>query len=140
MKIERWDNQEIIFELECNSWIDLIKGAISARISFYRANLRYADLSYADLSSANLRSANLSSAVGNMREVKSLQCEKYLIVFTKERLFIGCESHTIKEWERFSDDEISKMDSDALEWWVKWKEFIFTAIELSFTENIKDKK
>ena len=32
-------------------------------------------------------------------------------------LKIGCKTHTIKEWENFSDSEISEMDDDALEFW-----------------------
>ena len=44
---------------------------------------------------------------------------------------IGCEQHLISEWKGFSDKTISEMDKGALDWWNKWKEFIFTAIELS---------
>jgi hypothetical protein len=35
---------------------------------------------------------------------------------------IGCELHSISEWESFSDDEIDKMDDAALAWWRIWKE------------------
>jgi len=156
MKIERWDTGEIIFELECSSWSDLVRGAIKAKVSLYRANLssadlsstdlRYADLRYADLSSADLRyadlryadlryadlsSADLRYAVGNMVEVKSIQIDTYLISFDSKKLNIGCESYTFEEWKNFTDEKISKMDSEALVWWQKWKDFIFKAIELS---------
>jgi uncharacterized protein YjbI with pentapeptide repeats len=62
MELKRWDTQKVIFELECNSWGDLLKGAIEAKISMYRADLRNADLSDADLSDANLRNAKLWNA------------------------------------------------------------------------------
>ena len=95
------------------------------------ANLRYADLSSADLRSADLRSADLSSAIGEMSYVKSLQCEKYYISYTHTHMNIGCQSHTITEWQDFSNDTISKMDNGALGWWQKWKPIIMNIIEVS---------
>ena len=106
----------------------------SADLSY--ADLRYADLSsadlrYADLRYADLRYADLSFATGEMTYIKSLQCEKYYISYTHSKLNIGCQSHTIKEWQEFSDDVISKMDNGALEWWTKWKPVIMNIIEIS---------
>ena len=57
MRIERWDIQETIFELECDSMTELVLEAVKAEVS-----LRYADLSYANLRYANLRSADLRSS------------------------------------------------------------------------------
>jgi len=101
------------------------------------ANLRYANLSYADLRSANLRSANLSSAnlssadlrsanlryveAGNSNEIKTIQDSKYRITYTATYMAIGCQQHTIEQWFKFSDKEISAMDNGALKWWNKWK-------------------
>ena len=90
-----------------------------------------ADLRSADLSSADLRSADLRYAVGEMRYVKSLQCEKYYISYTATELNIGCQSHTILEWQNFDDDAISKMDNGALDWWKKWKPILMNIIEAS---------
>jgi len=100
------------------------------------ANLRYADLSsanlrYANLSYANLRYANLRYAIGEMRSLRSFQIEKYMVSYTDSILNIGCQSHTIEEWENFDDDRIKSMDSGALEWWTKWKPIIFQIIEMS---------
>ena len=104
------------------------------------ADLRYADLRYANLSSADLRSANLRYAVGEMRYVKSLQCEKYYISYTATTLNIGCQSHTILEWQNFDDDAISKMDGGALEWWQKWKPILMNIIEASPALENEDKE
>jgi hypothetical protein len=41
------------------------------------ANLRYADLRGADLHNADLRGADLHNTIGNGKEIKSLQIEKY---------------------------------------------------------------
>jgi len=95
------------------------------------ADLRYANLRYADLSSADLSHADLRYAVGEMKYVKSLQCEKYYISYTSKMLNIGCQSHTIEEWKMFGDDTISRMDSQALEWWQKWKPILMNIIEIS---------
>jgi len=104
-------------------WLNLEDGGI-------RANLRGADLRYADFSGANLRyadfsGANLENAIGNNKEMKSLQLGKYnTTILVGIKIQIGCQNHTIPEWENFTDVEISKMDDGALEWWKEWKEVI----------------
>ena len=69
-----------------------------------------------------------------MSIVFSMQIEKWAIAFTSEIIAIGCQQHTIKEWKEFEDERIHEMDSSALEWWKKWKDFIFMAIELSINK------
>ena len=195
MQLKRWDTKEVIFELECNSWGELLKGALKANVSFYRANFssadfrganfssadfrganfrgadfrgadfrgvdfrdvdfrdvdfrganfRYAHFRGANFSSADFRGANFSSAdfsiskhqykIGNMREWHSMQLDTYEIGFNNRLLCIGCQQHTIKEWKNFTDDEISKLDDYALEWWNKWKEHIFKSINLCYGES-----
>ncbi len=102
------------------------------------ANLKFADLSFADLRWANLTNADLKNiklnyAVGDKGEVKSMHIEKYDISwdFQNNILNIGCKSHSFDEWKNFTNEQIDKMDTGALKWWKKWKEFIFKAIELS---------
>ena len=86
-----------------------------------RAAVIAAVRSDADLSGANLRGANLRGVVGNMREIRSLQCEKWPVAYTSTHMQIGCQRHSIAEWSSFDDDVISAMDADALEWWRAWK-------------------
>jgi hypothetical protein len=94
------------------------------------ANLEKANLYDANLEGVNLTNANLSyvclhRAIGNNKEVKSLQLGKYLIVIlTGVMIYIGCEEHSIEEWEHFTDEEIENMDKGALKWWKEWKEMI----------------
>ena len=110
------------------------------------ADLRWANLEGADLTGANLEGANLTGAnlegadlenvhlwncIGNMEEVKSLQLDRYCITYTSEVLQIGCEKHTIQEWKEFDEEHINRMDIEAYVWWVKWKDFIMTAIEMA---------
>jgi hypothetical protein len=91
-----------------------------------RADLRDADLTGADLRGADLTDADLTGAVlwdtiGNGREIKTIQTDNWTVVYTADVMQIGCQRHTIKDWFRFSDADIGKMDSKALEWWGRWK-------------------
>ena len=88
------------------------------------ANLRNADLRNADLSNANLRNADLRNA--NLYSAKNAPliinglCWVALISgFGMMR--IGCQNHKVEEWASFNDDQISEMDSYALEFWNKNK-------------------
>ena len=85
------------------------------------ADLRGADLSGANLDGADLRGAKLQCAIGNMREVKSLQVDIWAVVYTSEVMCIGCQQHSLAEWWAFSDETIDSMESNALSWWKIWK-------------------
>ena len=102
------------------------------------ADLRYADLSYADLSNADLRyaylsnaylrNADLSNAVGNMREVRSMQAEAWHVVWwvggddgKTPMMSIGCQQRPQADWWKFTDQEIAAMDEDAPGLWEKWR-------------------
>lgn len=91
-----------------------------------------ANLSDTDLSDADLSDADLIGAVGNKKELRTMQIETYSISFTKDVLQIGCKRFLIEDWKIFNDEEINNMDNQALSFWNKWKDFIFQAIELSF--------
>lgn len=116
------------------------------------ANLRDANLSDADLRGANLRGANLSSAdlrdadlsgadlrgarslwgvIGNLCEIKSVQCDLWPVTYTAEHMQIGCQLHLLSEWWEFGDEEISRMDSEALGWWKVWKPILKKIINAS---------
>ena len=107
-----------------------LTGANLAGANLYGANLYGADLTRANLAGANLYGANLR-CYGNMKDIFTLQLDTYLIGFTNKYLQIGCKRHTIEEWKNFSDEEIAKMDKNALSWWNKWKEHLFNTISLS---------
>ena len=113
----------VIFEHDCekNTIKLTLKKAIKAK-----TNLRSADLR-----SADLRSANFRECVGDMKFVFSLQLDNWMVVFTKDILWIGCQRHAISDWLLFDDERIESMDSKALAFWRKWKDFILKAIELS---------
>lgn len=111
-----------------------LSGANLSGANLIDANLSRTNLIDANLIGANLSGANLGGAIGNMKEIRSMQLENWPVTFTKDIIQIGCKKYTHEEWKSFTDQEISKMNDHALEWWKKWKDFIFKAIELSFGE------
>ena len=114
-----------------------LRGANLRGADLRDANLRGVDLCGANLRGADLRDADLCGAVGNKKELRTIQVDTYSISFTDSIMQIGCKRFSHKEWENFTDAEISNMDSGALEWWKKWKNFVFKAIELSFGEQVQ---
>ena len=103
-----------------------LRGADLSNADLRGANLSNANLSYADLSNANLSYADLSNA--DLWGEKITKCPIYIsaprwdVWITNKRIKIGCQIHATKAWEKFTDEQISKMDDDALEFWKVWKE------------------
>ena len=90
------------------------------------ANLRGADLIYANLSGANLRGADLIYANLRGADLIVLQMDLWTSYITTNHIRIGCQSHTLSEWENFTDEEISEMHPGALEYWNENKEVIIS--------------
>ena len=101
------------------------------RSNFIQANLYNADFRDAYLNGADFSYADLEGCVGNMKEIKSMQLEQYMITYTATRLQIGCTNLEIAQWWDLSDDDIDYMDEGALEFWKKWKDVIKNIIEIS---------
>jgi len=110
---------------------------------FNYAILRYANMSGTnmrdtELKNTDLHGVNFRGAIGNMSEVGSMRLEPFNVTFTKDFLQIDCEGHSVEEWKNFSDEEIDNMNSHLLTFWKRWKETIFSSIELSFpTESCR---
>ena len=89
------------------------------------ANLRWANLQWANLRGANLRGANLRGA--NLpTDVTRINGMLWDVTILHGHMCIGCQHHHVDEWESFTDDEISKMDSKALEFWQANKQKLIT--------------
>ena len=58
--------------------------------------------------------------------------EYYLVTITKSKIKINCQEHSCEAWKSFSNEEISKMDDNALEFWEKYKKLVLTAYETLF--------
>ncbi|MCH4575722.1 pentapeptide repeat-containing protein [Achromobacter xylosoxidans] len=114
-----------------------LRGANLGGADLRDANLRGANLGGADLRDANLGGANLGElrgiwgASGNLREIKAIQCDTWPVTYTATHMQIGCQFHELERWWSFTDEQIARMDSSALEWWQKWKPVLHTIITMS---------
>ena len=126
---------ELILETESKN----LRGANLLGANLSDANLRYANLSDADLRGANLSDADLLGANLSDADLRGadlryadlrgadlivLQMDLWTAYITTNHIRIGCQSHTLSEWENFTDEEISSMHAGALEYWNKNKEVI----------------
>ena len=137
MKTYTQEELAVIIEKH-GKWLNDEEGGEHANLSY--ANLSRANLSYANLTGANLSYANLSEirslwgASGNCSDIKAIQCDTWPVTYTATHMQIGCQFHTLKEWWKFSDEEISLMDSQALAWWKVWKPILSKIIKASPAE------
>ena len=117
-----------------------LSGADLYGANLSRANLSGANLSGANLSGANLSGANLYGANLYGEKITKIPIQisglKWWINITEKHIQIGCEVNTAIEWFKFTDEEISAMHEEALDWWKANKNFIKSAWE----HHVKDLK
>ena len=121
-----------ILELH-KKWLNNEDGGKRADLSgadLRSAYLSGAYLSGAYLSGADLRGADLWDVTGNKKEIFTFQTNKYTVVIYQDRIQIGCKNFSQSEWFNFSDDEITEMDSEALDWWRTHKQHVKTWCEM----------
>ena len=122
MEIKHKLTNEVLLTIECDSLqgADLrlanLRGADLRLANLQGADLRGANLQEADLRLANLRGANLRGA-DLPTDVIRIDGMLWDVTILHGHMRIGCQHHHVDEWESFTDDEISKMDGDALEFW-----------------------
>ena len=110
------------------------------------AVLRYFDadtLSGANLSDANLSGANLSGAdlIGanlNGSDLIIITWSHWETYITPGHIRIGCQSHGLESWKNFNDEQISEMDSKAIDFWKQNKELIIGLCERFEVKNTGD--
>ena len=107
-------------------------GADLADAYMARANLAGAYMAGANLAGANLAGAYMAGANGLNDWIKCIQIDDWPITYTSDFMQIGCQRHPLDAWRNFSDAEIRAMDGiRALNFWRKWKGWIFQAIEMA---------
>ena len=72
------------------------------------------------LQDADLRWANLPT------DVIRIDGMLWDVTILHGHMRIGCQHHHVDDWDKFTDDEISKMDDDALEFWQANKQKLIT--------------
>lgn len=99
-----------------------LSGANLRGANLYGANLSGADLYGADLYGTNLRLAIIDGETVAKNPIHITCGLKYVALITEGYMRLGCKQFTHAEWAAFSDEQISEMDSGALEFWKQWKE------------------
>ena len=121
-------------------------GAELSRVNFSWSNFSWANFSGANFSGANLPGANLPGVNfsganlyrANFSQVKIDKIEinktpiqiigsKWDVIIFDHHMKVGCELHKISEWESFDDKRNNEMDSTALDFWKKNKQFLLSA-------------
>ncbi|HCJ0466523.1 TPA: pentapeptide repeat-containing protein [Acinetobacter baumannii] len=99
-----------------------LRGADLRGADLSDADLRGADLRGADLSGANLRGADLYGAKAAPLIVYGLRWN--VIISGLGKMRIGCQEHSVEDWKSFDDARITRMDSEALEFWNQHKSML----------------
>jgi hypothetical protein len=103
-------------------WADL-SGADLSGANLIDADLRGAYLSCADLRGADLSDVKLHTAMLPATDAVII-CPWSVCHIQRDYIRIGCEYHTTEEWKRFTNNQISRMDKYALEWWKRNKKIV----------------
>jgi len=138
--IDQWRGHFVCRTLDL-TWGDLTDENLTG------ANLRDAKLTDAFLTMANLTDVNLTGAdltgirlykaIGNGKEIHTIQTDQYHvnIVLPTRIIWIDCIHHTVDDWFCFSDEEIEGMelittiDAGFLTWWKIWKPILQSIVE-----------
>ena len=141
MKIKHKITNEVLLTIEGDSLQDAnLQGANLRRADLQGANLQGANLQGADLQGANLQGANLQGADLRRADLQGANLQGanlptdviridgmlWDVTILHGHMRIGCQHHHVDEWESFTDDEISKMDDDAMKFWQANKQKLIT--------------
>ncbi|EHU2485652.1 pentapeptide repeat-containing protein [Acinetobacter baumannii] len=99
-----------------------LRGADLRDANLRGANLYGANLYGADLYGANLYGADLYGAKAAPLIVHGLRWN--VIISGLGKMRIGCQEHSIEDWKSFDDARITRMDSEALDFWNQHKSML----------------
>ncbi|MDC4859573.1 pentapeptide repeat-containing protein [Acinetobacter baumannii] len=124
----RW-TEEVLFTCDVPEGMEsgmiarhALESAIADDANLFGADLRGADLRGANLRGANLRDANLRGAKASPLIVYGLRWD--VIINGLGKMRIGCQEHSVEDWKSFDDARITRMDSEALEFWNQHKSML----------------
>ena len=126
MEIKHKSTNKVLLTIES----DTLQGADLQEADLQGADLRWANLRWANLRRANLRGADLRGA--NLRgadlptDVIRIDGMRWDVTILYGHMRIGCQHHHVDDWDKFTDDEISKMDDDAMKFWQANKQKLIT--------------
>jgi hypothetical protein len=98
-----------------------LSGAYLSAANLSGAYLSDANLSDANLSYANLRGAKWTDAIVINQVPLQLYGLLWTVTILDSHMQIGCELHSLAEWDAFDDTRIVRMDRQALRFWREHK-------------------
>ena len=98
-----------------------------------RANLYNAVFHRASLACSILKNNNLMQTVGDSLYIKTINADRYIVVYTAEVMQIGCIQYPIADWFNLTDKIIQGMTRqvEALEWAKIWKPILLEILKNS---------
>jgi uncharacterized protein YjbI with pentapeptide repeats len=121
-----------------------LRGADLSGADLSGAYLRDAYLSGADLRGANLYGANLYGAYLSGEKIAiapiSIGGLIWTVTISESYLEIGCKRHLHAKWSKFTDEEISRMESRASEFWKQNKSWLLSACKAHRKESLAYRK
>lgn len=111
------------------------------KVKFDSCNLSRADFSHSNLIGASFLNSTLVGTKFHFADLRGckfsdLSLDTDLVVIygtsmwevfiTSKSIQIGCQIHSVEEWEQFSKREIDDMDAIALDFWKDWKKPILS--------------
>jgi len=128
--VSRWESSRVLYECDVPDEIDsglhmrhALEQATASGANLSGAYLTVANLTGANLSRANLSGANLSGSKWRIditinRAPLQLSGLYWMVYILDHHMQIGCELHTLAEWDAFDDARIVGMDGrNALRFW-----------------------
>ena len=81
------------------------------------------DLGHCNIQSITFPQRNRFEAfwISHTTCMNRLNLDQWPVEYCADLMRIGCQQHSLEEWENFTDEQIDDMDFDALEWWEEWK-------------------
>lgn len=127
----------------------LFIGADISDCDFTGADLDGAVFLFADIEVSDFTGASINRVAGDGEVFQSLQVSfrvsVWPVVYCRQtgQLAIGCQQHHVRDWMRFTDNEIRIMSPLAPDWWKKWKPLLIEIFELQWAvkeETIETEK
>ena len=114
------------FMTECKFKKATFEGATFQAVDFFGSDFRDATI---NADSEFLR-CGMWDVQGNNGVIRSYQLPRWTVVVCRDQIQIGCQSHPLKAWMGFDNEEISQMSDYALHWWGIYKSLVMQLAKL----------
>ncbi|CAM4037287.1 pentapeptide repeat-containing protein [Campylobacter armoricus] len=107
--------------------------SISARFvncDFSGADLRENNFLKTKILNPVFKNTLISNTIGDMKNICSLQVEKFFISFNSQDIAIGCKQESISWWKNVKNEELNDGREDYTQVWNAYKDILFKIIDI----------